>query len=188
MELKKYLEEKANYVYGARLLKFAVVCLVILLIINTMITFTMIKNQRTIIVPPSISTQTFVSGSDASEDYLRAMARYVAALALNYSPTTVRSVFNDFLRLVTPSKFPSYRETFYSLSDKIEAAGVSSAFYITNIKVDKEKRTMILTGTLSQWTQNKQFITNELKQYILKYEISDGMFYVVDFKEYIQGE
>ncbi len=188
MEIKKYLEEKANYLYGARLLKFTVVILVVLLIVNSFVTYTMIKKQRTILVPPSISTQVYVSGSDASEEYLKAMARYISALVLNYNPTVARAQFNDFLKLVSPSTFPAYKDAFYSLADKIEAGQVSSAYYITQIKVNKKEGNMILTGLLNQWTQDKQFITNESKQYILKYKINDGMFSVVEFKEYKQGD
>lgn len=188
MEIKKYLEEKANYIYGARLLKFAVIVLTFLLIVNSVITYTMIKNQKVILVPPSVSVQSYVSGSDASDDYLRAMARYVAALVLNYNPAVARAQFNDFLKLVSPSTFPSYRDAFYALADKIETGQVSSAYYITQIKVNKKEGNMILTGLLNQWTQDKQFITNETRLYILKYKINDGMFSVVEFKEYKQGE
>ncbi|MEM3580394.1 MAG: TraE/TraK family type IV conjugative transfer system protein [Candidatus Bathyarchaeia archaeon] len=188
MEIKKYLEEKANYIYGARLLKFVVVVLIVLLIINSVVTYTMIKSQKVVLVPPSISVQSYVSGSDASDDYLRAVARYVAALVLNYNPTVARAQFNDFLKLVSPSTFPSYRDAFYALADKIETGQVSSAYYITQIKVNRKEGNMILTGLLNQWTQDKQFITNDVRQYILRYRISDGMFSVMEFKEYKQGE
>lgn len=188
MEIKKYFEEKANYLYGARLLKFTVVILVVLLIVNSFVTYTMIKNQKTILVPPSISTQAYVGGSDASEEYLKAMARYISALVLNYNPTVARAQFNDFLKLVSPSTFPAYKDAFYSLAEKIETSQVSSVYYVSQIKVNKKEGSMIILGLLNQWTQDKQFITNESKQYILKYKINDGMFSVVEFKEYKQGD
>lgn len=187
MEIKKYLEEKANYVYGARLLKFTVTMLVVLLIINSCVTFLMLKSQRVVLVPPSLSTQAYVGGSDASDEYLKAMARYVAALVLNYNPTVARAQFNDFLKLVSPSTFPAYKDAFYSLADKIETGQVSSAYHITQIKVNRAEGNMILTGILNQWTQDKQFITNEPRQYTLKYKIKDGMFTVIEFKEYREG-
>ncbi|MCS7215856.1 MAG: type IV conjugative transfer system protein TraE, partial [Thermodesulfovibrio sp.] len=161
---------------------------IVLLLVNSIVTFLLIKSQKVILVPPSISTQVYVGGSDASDDYLKAMARYVATLALNYNPTVARAQFNDFLKLVSSSTFPSYKSAFYDLADKIETGQVSSAYYITQISVNKKEGKIILSGVLNQWTQDKQFITNESRQYIIRYKISDGMFYVIEFKEYKQGD
>ncbi len=185
--MKKYLEEKANYIYGARLFKFTVVVLVILLAIQSYITFLMIKSQKVVLVPPALSTQAYIGGSDASDEYLKAMARYVSALVLNYNPTVARAQFNDFLKLVSPQTFSVYKDAFYSLADKIETGRVSSAYYITQIKVNRKEGNMILTGLLNQWTEDKQFLSNETRQYILKYAITDGMFQVKEFKEYKEG-
>ncbi len=188
MEIKKYFEEKANYIYGARLLKFVVIMLVVLLVVNGLVTYSLIGKQKVILVPPAMNTQMYVGGSDASDEYLKAMVRYVSMLVLNYNPSVARAQFNDFLKMVAPSTFISYKDVFYSLADKIETGNVSSAYYITSIKVDKKNNTIITTGLLNQWTQDKQFITNENKRYILKYKIDNGMFYVVEFNEYKQGE
>lgn len=188
MEIKKYFEEKANYLYSARLLKFVVILLVVLLTVNSFVTYTLIDRQKIILIPPSISTQVYVGGTDASEEYLKAMVRYVSALVLNYNPTVARAQFNDFLKMVHPSSFAAYKDSFYALADKIETGNVSSAYYISSIKVNKAENTIIINGLLNQWTQDKQFITNESKNFILKFKIDNGMFYVVEFKEYKQGE
>lgn len=188
MEIKKYLEEKANYIYGARLLKFVVLLLVLLLVINSVATYMAIKGQKVILIPPVLSTQAFVSGSDASDEYLAAIARYVAALALNYTPSNARAQFNDFLALFEPSRFVVYKDIFYSLAEKVETANVTSAYFVSSIEVNRKENSIILTGLLNQWTQDKQFIVNESKKYVVKYKIVDGKFQVIDFKEYKPGE
>lgn len=188
MKIQKYFEEKANYIYGARLLKFAVIFLCILLAVNSVVTVSLYKSQKIIIIPPSISTQVFISGTDASDEYLKAMVRYVCQLTLNYNPAVARAQFNDFLKLVSPSVYPEYQKIFYDLATRIEAGNVSSAYYVTQIKVERQSGAIIVSGFLSQWTQDKQFITNETRQYKLKYKIEDGKFQVYEFKEYKEGE
>ena len=184
MNLKKYFEEKANYVYGARLLKFAVVVLLVVTVINIIIAIMAMQKQKVVVIPPSLSTQTFISASDASDEYLTAMARYIAALSISYNPAVARAQFNSFLQLVHPSVFPSYKSAFYALAEKIEAGKVSSAYYITSIKVDRKNNSITLTGLLNQWTQDQQFITNETRQYLIRYKISDGLFQILELKEY----
>lgn len=188
MEMKRYIEEKANYIYTTRLLKFIVLVLALLLAVNSILTYSMLSSQKIILVPPALDTKVYVSGSDASDEYLKFMARYICTLVLNYNPTVARAQFNDFLKLVSPSAFPAYKNSFYSLADKIETGGVSSAFYITQIQLDKKEGKMIVGGMLSQWTQDKQFITNETKKYLIKYRISDGLFSVYELKELVPGE
>jgi conjugal transfer pilus assembly protein TraE len=112
------------------------------------------------------------------------MARYVMILTTTYSPSTARSQFSDFLKLVAPERFAEYKKVFYDLADKSETGNVSSSFFVSLVKVDRVKKELIVQGILNQWTQDKKFITDEVKSYLIAYDIRDGMFYVREIKLY----
>jgi len=184
VELKKYMEEKTNYAMSNRILRFFVIVIGIAIIVQSFVMYSLWKSQRTVLVPSNITSQAFISGTDASDEYLRAMARYVMILTTTYSPSTARSQFSDFLKLVAPERFAEYKKVFYDLADKSETGNVSSSFFVSLVKVDRAKKELIVQGILNQWTQDKKFITDEVKSYLIAYDIRDGMFYVREIKLY----
>lgn len=187
MELKKYLEEKANYAMSNRILRLFVIVVGLAVVVNSVFTYYYVRDSKVILVPPNITTQAFVSGSDASDEYLKAMARYICQLTLNYNPGNVRAQLSDALKLMSADAYVRYKQAFYDLADKAETGNVSSAFFINKITINRKEKTMIVQGLLNQWTQDKQFITNEGKQYLIRYAISDGMFQLKEIKEYKEG-
>jgi hypothetical protein len=102
---------------------------------------------------------------------------------LTYSPATARTQFSYFLRFCSPEAFPKFKVMLYSLADKVETAQVSSVFYPQKISVNRAEKALEISGLLSQWTQNQQFITNEMKKYRIRYEIRNGFFMVESFDE-----
>lgn len=187
MEFKKYISEKANYAAANRVLRFFVVVVGLAVIFNSLVTYYLFTSNKVILVPPQLSTQVFVSGKDASDEYLETVARYICQLAFNYNPGNVRGQLSDLLKLVSPESFPVYQKAFYDLADRVEAGGVSSSFFVQKVTVKKTDRTMVVHGILNQWTRDKKFITDEPKRYIIHYSIRSGLFYIVDLKEYKEG-
>jgi conjugal transfer pilus assembly protein TraE len=183
VDLKRYLEERENLRASNRFLKFFVVVIGIAVILNSVFTYFLMKEQKVVIVPPVYSDKLFISGSDASDEYLYAMGNFISFLMLTYSPGTARAQFNHFLKFCAPESFTKFKTTLYSLADKVETALISSAFYLQKISVNRVERVLEVTGLLSQWTQQHQFITNEVKKYRIKYKIQNGFFMVEDFVE-----
>jgi conjugal transfer pilus assembly protein TraE len=183
MELKRYLEERENLRASNRLLKFFVVVLGVAIVFNSFFTYFLMKQQKVVIVPPVYSDRLFISGSDASDEYLYEMASFISFLMLTYSPATARVQFNHFLKFCSPEAFNKFKPMLYSLADKVETASLSSAFFPHKIAVNRGERILEVTGTLNQWTGQHQFITNEVKKYRIKYRIQNGFFMVEDFVE-----
>jgi len=115
VEMKKYLEEKTNCVRSNRLLKFFIIVIGIAIVIQSFVMYSLWKSQRTILVPPNITTQAFISGSDASDEYLIAMARYIMLLTASYNSGTARAQFSDFLKLVVPERFRDCKGSVFRL-------------------------------------------------------------------------
>jgi conjugal transfer pilus assembly protein TraE len=141
------------------------------------------KEQKIVVVPPVYSDKLFISGSDASDEYLYSMGNFISFLMLTYSPATARVQFNHFLKFCSPEAFSKFKPMLYSLADKIETAQVSSAFYSQKISINRAEKILEISGQLSQWTQSQQFITNEVKKYRIKYTIQNGFFMIENFEE-----
>jgi conjugal transfer pilus assembly protein TraE len=183
VELRKYLEEKENLKASNKFLKFFIVVIGIAVVFNSIFTYFLIKEQKVVVVPPVYSDKLFISGSDASDEYLYSMGNFISFLMLTYSPATARMQFNHFLKFCSPEAFAKFKPMLYSLADKVETAQVSSAFFPQRISVNRAEKVLEVSGLLSQWTQHQQFITNEMKKYRIKYRIQNGFFMVESFDE-----
>ena len=183
MELRRYLEEKENLRASNRFLKFFVVVIAIAVVLNSFFTYFLVKEQKVVIVPPVYSDKLFISGSDASDEYLYSMGSFISFLMLTYSPGTARAQFNHFLKFCSPEAFSKFKPMLYSLADKVETASLSSAFFPQKISINRVEKTLEATGLLNQWTSQHQFITNEVKKYKIKYRIQNGFFMIEDFIE-----
>jgi len=183
VELKKYLEERENLRASNRFLKFFVVLIAIAIVLNSVFTYFLVKEQKVVIVPPVYSDKLFIAGSDASDEYLYSVGSFISFLMLTYSPATARIQFNHFLKICSPEAFPKFKVMLYSLADKIETASLSSAFFPQKISVNRAEKSLEITGLLNQWTSQQQFITNEVKKYKIKYRVQNGFFMVDDFIE-----
>ena len=183
MELKKYLEERENLRASNKLLKFFVVVIGTVVILNSLLTLYLTKEQKVVVVPPVYSDKLFIAGSDASDEYLYAMGNFITFLMLTYSPGTARTQFNHFLKFCSPEAFVKFKPFLYSLADKVETAHISSAFFPYKISVNRVEKVLEVSGHLDQWTDARQFITNENKRYRIKYRIQNGFFMVDDFVE-----
>ncbi|MEM4134375.1 MAG: type IV conjugative transfer system protein TraE [Candidatus Micrarchaeia archaeon] len=183
MLFEKYVEEKEKLKQQNKLLKFFVIVIGVAVVFNSIFVYSIMQNQKIIIVPPAISDQMFIQANDASDEYIVNMARFISNLMLTYNPGTARSQFNHFLKFCFPDSLAKYKTILYDTADKIETGQVSSVFYPHNFKVDRKAKKIYVTGLLNQYTHDKQFITNENKAYVIDYSISNGYFYVKEFVE-----
>ena len=181
MELKKYLDENVNLMKQLRFLRFVVFLLAVAILVNGFFVYSSGVYEKVILIPPYLEGEAYITGKDASDSYLQCMADYVCFARLNYTPANVSRQFNTFLKLLDSSIYKKYVDSLYRQKENILQLQVSSAFYPTKIRIDREKKTIFVTGFLNQWTYNKEFITSEERVYALKYRIANGRFYVTDF-------
>lgn len=184
MELKIYLKKLSNLTAENRLLKLTVVVFGAVAVFNSVVMMHMASHEKTVLVPPGLNGRVEVTDGQASDRYLDLMTRYVTGLALNYTPATAREQFGELLALYSPDAFPGAKKTFYALAGTVEAANVSSAFYIGNIKVDRAKGVVDATGVERQFAQDGSPLGPDKEAtYELSYRISDGRFELTGFSE-----
>ncbi len=178
MDIGKYMEQRNNLFAGNRLLKLAVVLIGFGLVVNALVTYSLSKRARTIIVPPVVNTRFEISGSRLSDEYVKLMTRYVIGLAANYNPSTARANFDELLTLYDPELYGEGKQSFYKLADTVETAKVTGLFFIQKITIDEDKRSITVEGQ-KRLSANEQRIEEGPETYLIEYSNSNGRFAVM---------
>ncbi len=180
MRISDYLQKSSALFDENRLLKFCLVCLTIAFCYNSLQVHRAVMYQRTILIPPKLSSEIeFIQGKP-NEKYIRDISRTIANLAGTWSPATVRENFEELLYFFAPESFPQASERWYSLAGRAEEGLVSSSFYLEKISFDDSL--IELFGQLVQYTGNTP-LENTTRTYLVKYRIDQGRFYVLSIRE-----
>ena len=180
MKITSYLQQSSNLFAANQLLRFVVIVLsVCLMFVSTMV-YRAVRYQKVILIPPQMTgTVEFVQGKP-TEAYIQDISRRILTLATSYSPHTARKQFNELLVYYAPESYPEASTLWYSLAGRIEESQVSSVFYPEKITL-KENRIEVF-GDLKQYTGNTR-LENTTRTYFLDYQIRDGRFSLLAFKE-----
>ena len=177
MNIKRYLSEKNNLFAENRLLKFVILVIGFVTLVNTVLLARSINSHRTIILPPVVNTKLEVSGDKLSDEYLKLMVRYITSLGLNYTPSNVRGQFDELLTLYSPETYPEAKTTFYRLAENVESAKVTTSFQLQKITIDTAKKEVEIQGIKSQ-SMNEQKIKETHETYGMDYTVADGRFMI----------
>ena len=183
MKLDLFMQKTSNLYAENRLLKFVTLVLGIAVIVNSFFSYKALHYQKTIILPPVVDRRISISGNNANEEYVKLFARYSIGLLETYSPVSVQGQFDELLKLVTPSFYPSFENTLADLSSTVKTLMITSAFYPFRITIDQLKKNIIIVGIKKQFTGSNIVSRGQNKTYIIGYVISNGRFFINDFKE-----
>jgi len=180
MDLDIFLQKSANKVAENRLLKFALICLVVFSCINYMATYNAIKSQKIILVPPSLSSKVTIIGEKASKEYVEYFVRYFVSLTLTYTPQDAQNRFDEALTLYDHSEFVKAKKKFYEIKDTISKTNATSIFSIQKIVNDENSHIMKVYGVRRMWVGDMS-LSPEAEVYFLKYNIVSGQFKILEF-------
>lgn len=180
MKISDYLQKSSALFDENRLLKFCLVCLTIAFCYNSLQVHRAVNYQRTILIPPKLTSEVEFLKGKPNEKYIRDISRTIANLAGTWSPATARENFEELLYYFAPESFPQASERWYSLASRAEEGMVSSSFYLEKISYDDS--VIELFGQLVQYTGNTP-LENTSRTYLVKYRIEQGRFYVLSIQE-----
>ena len=180
MKITSYLQQSSNLFAANQLLRFVVIVLSVCLMFTSTMVYRAVRYQKVILIPPQMTgTVEFVQGKP-TEAYIQDISRRILTLATSYSPHTARKQFNELLVYYAPESYPEASTLWYSLAGRIEESQVSSVFYPEKTTL-KENRIEVF-GDLKQYTGNTR-LENTTRTYFLDYQIRDGRFSLLAFKE-----
>ncbi|NKE71281.1 type IV conjugative transfer system protein TraE [Candidatus Manganitrophus noduliformans] len=180
MKLETYLQGASNKAAENRLLKSVVLIIGVAVVVNTVLLSRAMNAARTILIPPGINGKVEITGDRASEEYVKAFARYVTGLAGSYTPATARAQFEELLVLYSPEAYPEGKKIFYELADRIETAHVTHVYFIQKIAVGKSQ--IEVSGIRKQFIEATR-IDETGMSYLIDYKILDGRFTLLGFSE-----
>lgn len=184
MNLNVFKQKSSNLFAENRLIKFCFIALVVMVAMMWTQQREALQSVRTIIVPIGLQGVLEVSDTSASDDYIRAMARYITSMIGTYTAATARNQLEELLPLFSPETFVDAKTHFKKLADEIEkypsiASTVSwsgpTPLSITPgvIHVNAVK-TRLVNGKVSR---------SETITFQLKYKIVGGRFWLASLEE-----
>lgn len=149
MHIKRYKQASANLFAENKILKFGFVILLIIVVYNWQAMNTAADSKRTVLIPLGSASDVWVSNNDASDNYLRLMARYISAMVGNYTASSARRQFEELLSLYTPEVYAKAKTSFESQADNIERFPTISSRIMwqgdNSLKINEERRIMTIT-------------------------------------------
>lgn len=183
MKLGLFVQKTSNLYAENRILKFAILVIGTVVLLNTGLLFVSMSRQRTILIPAGLDTKASVTDTTADADYLRQMARYVSGLALTYTPATARSQFEELLPLFAPETFSANKSMLYDLAETIEKTSSGSVYHPQRFTLDEQNQTIEILGPKTTYVQDLQSSGNVITTYLLKFRMVNGKFLIVELVE-----
>jgi conjugal transfer pilus assembly protein TraE len=162
------------------LLAFAIASLLSLIL--GVSNFYLIGKERIVIVPPTVSRTFWVASDNVSDSYLQEMSQYFSSLLLNVTPNTFAVNSEHLLQNVAPESFGALKSQLVQQQIEIERRGISTSFYPTHFKIDKQKLLVELKGELKVLIANAS-LDSKTKTYQMKFIQRHGRLFIQFFNE-----
>jgi len=173
MRLQRYLEGKSQH----DLLKVAILILVLGLVVEGFLLFSMARQERVVLVPPGITTsggeagELWVSDRAAGSGYFEEMTRFLLPLVADFHPRTLDAQLSLFLHYVAPEQYGAVKAQLMAQADRAVKNDLSQVFYIQQVEVNHS--TARASGILRRFVGKTQ-VTEEVSTYEVLYEIRHG--------------
>lgn len=120
--------------------------------------------DREIVLQPIVRSPLTLSSSGVSEQYLEMVTRDTALMTLNRSPENLEYWMDSILAIATPEAHSSLKRDLMKILNEQRGSSISQYFTLAGMKVDPEKLTSEVTGTLHTVVGSKS-VTAEPKTF-----------------------
>lgn len=186
--IHRYIQGSSNLFEENRLLKFAIVAQLAIVVVLGVSFYTSGQNSRTIVVPFGAGGDLYVTGNAPSPSYLRLMTRHLVAMSGTYSAYSADTQFQELLKVAHPSSYNGLRDTLNTILDELaDNPTLSIATYIRPEKpitfTDREivipvEKVRIIGGLVRKFRGDLRLV----------YIVENGRFWLVSLKEENFGE
>lgn len=187
MKLSMFVSTMKNVMGENRLLKFALVVMLVIVIQMAQTTKRALGSRVTVVMPPTITEPVTIAQGKVSDSYVRDFSRYIASLMFTYTHATVREQFGDLLTLYAPEAYPEAKKYLNEIATTIEQTKATSIFSLQKIVLDQKNQTIEISGAQRLFVEDRLADTLQ-KTYFIEYRISEkneemGRFYVLKISE-----
>jgi len=165
------------------LLRFVLIIVIIISMINYVSIQSIKNNERNIIVPLNQSSQFWISSNEASELYLTNLGLYIVQLWQNRTPANTEQNFAKLLELVNAQNYPAIKKSLKEKANLIKRYNRNSySFRKTKAQINTKTKKIIITGVRSRWTKDGKKPSEKLRLAI-DYQINNATFSVTSLIE-----
>ncbi|WP_303785326.1 type IV conjugative transfer system protein TraE [Azovibrio restrictus] len=182
MIFKKYLSEKDNANHELRFMRWLVVWMGAIVLVQILVTARLIGSEKTVLVPPEIKRSFWVSGNAVSKEYLEEMAYWYAGLALNITPIASEYQNNLFLTHAVPSEYGRLQAEMGARAEFLKKNNTATLFSVRNVTTDERNQRVALSGSLYTYVGDKKG-GERSATYMVGFKYLNGRLYVSDFRE-----
>lgn len=163
----------------------ALIFLAISLVSNLILAVILVaKDERVIIVPTHLKEPFWVGTYSVSNKYLEERAALIIDRMLNVHSSNFQGNMEFVMRFVTPNSeaHQELYEQMLSRHENIKKLGLSSSFYLSEIKTNGEKFEATVEGKLIQYLSGEKSLEAK-KKYWLQFDYKYGDLTLKQFKE-----
>lgn len=182
MKLSKSLDVKSKLQKENALLKFAILVFGVATVIANGYAYKTRTEVRTVITPSHFSKPFEVSDKWMDDNGLRQYTKDVVVMLLNYTPKTATKNFSNFENFLLPRDYSAAHEKLQYELTQIQRLKIVSTFVDEEIKIDRNTKTISIRGLRRKDSHGREII-NAQEEWVIKYRISNGNFYVADFNK-----
>lgn len=179
MNNKLYLNEYRNTIKANNILKFTLFTLLLVIFVEGFFIIYTMNTQRTVIIP-NVKGKYVVSNSSANNTYIQQMALMLTGLMEDFTPSTVKSNYAQFLDYVAPESYGNIQANIMSNAESYIATDTSSFFAPKTIKISSDEVDLIGDKRL---IVGNQVVSNQSIKVVIKYTIKQGKFEVLSYEE-----
>ncbi len=186
MIFKKYVSIVSKIFAENKLLKLVVVVLAILVCYSQMSLVTMVREARTVIVPIGLDEQVEIGDDYVDENYLNAMATYVATLLYSTTPLKIETQYRLLSEIFDENLYKRYAENLFKTAASHKKNQVSQTMVLDKITIEYEpKKRVYVNVTVDKYIfGKKQDETSTIPHtLVIDYKIQNGNFIISDLGE-----
>lgn len=155
----------------------------ILNILLSAIIYFMLGYEKTVLVPPEITREFWVSTNKVSPEYLSSMSIFLTEVRLNLTPSNAAIQRQLFLGYVDPKNYEKLKTKLIEEEEQLKKEHVSISFFITNPpQVDAKNMLAKVTGDL-QYIVGDSLQPTQHVTYQISYRLSAGRLMIQSFEE-----
>ena len=182
MFFDKYVAKTDNANREVIFMRVLVAWLGAIVLIQTVVTYSLIGTEKIILVPPEINRSFWVSSNSASSEYLEDMAYWYLGLALNISPSSANYQNERFLKYAAPASSGQLQADMGARADYLKKNSAATQFAVRTVKTDTDNLCVSFAGTLATWVSDKK-AADRSANYVICFKFINGKLYVSNFKE-----
>ena len=182
MFFDKYVAKTDNANREVIFMRVLVAWLGAIVLIQTVVTYSLIGTEKIILVPPEINRSFWVNSNSASSEYLEDMAYWYLGLALNISPSSASYQNERFLKYAAPASSGQLQADMGARADYLKKNSTATQFAVRTVKTDTDNLCVSFAGTLATWVSDKK-AGDRAANYVICFKFINGKLYVSNFKE-----